>query len=187
MRNRGPLTTLLAVAVAGAAVVATNVAMTDRPAPESTTALGLTRSADGYGGDGYGGGAPPVTTPPVTTPPGAPAPPPGAPAAGPASYDGRTADGETTVALTISEDGVAGAFVSDGKGLRVWLHGTARDGDLTLGGQDAALQGRILDGAAFGTVQVGGTSRPFAAAAAAGAPDAPGGSSPAGDTPDGWR
>lgn len=169
MQIRGPLATLLSVLVAGAAVVATNLVLTDDgPEPERTASLGLSRSASSSGTDGgdaeYGAA------------PAAPA----APAAGaPASYDGRTAGDEVTVALKVEDGGAATAYVCDGKDVESWMHGTVQGSEVSLTGKDGAvLDGRAENGTAFGTVQVGGKSWPFAAAV-------PKKSAPSGNAPTG--
>lgn len=195
MQIRGPLATLLAVVVAGAAVVATNLVLTDGPAPERTASLGLSRSSDSYGaddGDGYGGGdgggdayggaaAPGAGTPAPQTG-GAAAPDAAASDAAtpaPASYDGRSSGNEVTVALKVEDGGAAAAYVCDGKGVESWMRGTVEGTDLKLTGKNGAtLDGRTQDGAAFGTVQVGGKSWPFAAAP-------PKKKAPSGDAPTG--
>lgn len=154
MQIRGPLATLLAVVVAGAAMVAANLALTDGRAPERTASLGLTRSSDNYG------------PPPAQA--GAAAPRPVAPAGAPAlrSYDGRSSGNEVTVALKVEDGGAATAYVCDGTGVESWMRGTVEGSEVSLTGTDGAtLEGRTQDGAAFGTVQVGGRSWPFAAAA----------------------
>lgn len=143
MPIRGPLATLLAVAAAGAAVVATNVVLTSGPSDVEKPTAALSADATAYG---TGGAAP------------------AAPAA-PVRYDGRTAGDEVTVQVTM-ENGQAKAYIcSADKGIESWVRGSATDGRMQLTGDDGASVEATSDGTAvFGTARSDGKSWPFSAA-----------------------
>ena len=149
MPIRGPLATLLAVAAAGAAVVATNVVMTAGPSDVERPAAALSANATGD----------------ATTP--------AAPAA-PVRYDGRTAGDEVAVQVTV-ENGQAKAYLSDAdKDIDTWVHGSSADGRMHLTGEDGSSVEATSDGAAvFGTARSDGRSWPFSAALSTDAAPAP--------------
>ncbi len=148
MPIRGPLATLLAVAAAGAAVVATNVVLTAGPSDVEQEAA-LSANSTGYASGGSGAAAPAPAAAPVV----------------PKRYDGRTAGDEVTVQVTV-ENGQAKAYICNAdKGIESWVHGTAADGRMQMTGEDGSSVEATSDGTAvFGTARADGKSWPFAAA-----------------------
>lgn len=165
MPIRGPLATLLAVAAAGAAVVATNVVLTAGPSDVEQEAA-LSASSTGYASGGPGAAAPAPAAAPVA----------------PKRYDGRTAGDEVTVQVTV-ENGQAKAYICNAdKGIESWVHGTATDGRMQMTGKDGSSVEATSDGTAvFGTARADGKSWPFAAAVSKDA--APAASAPAAPAP----
>jgi hypothetical protein len=142
MKIRGPILTLVAVAVLGAAILLVNVSK-EQSAP----------SASPYG-------KPTTTAAAATsaTPPPAPStpPPPAFPAK--ADYVGKihTANGTITVEITVQGD-KAIAYACDGNKVESWLRGSAVNGTVSLANKDetSRLDGRLEGNAIVGTLSIG--------------------------------
>lgn len=154
MSKRGPLLTMLAVAVLGLGLVGIN--MTSASTREQDTA----------------GSVAPLTqaTAPVNAAGQAPGAAPAAPEAGgfpaEAAYAGRTAGNEATIAIAV-KDGKAVAYLCDGKRAEAWLNGTATGTALSLTGPDGAkLDGTLDKGSVFGRATAKGKEWAFSAATA---------------------
>ncbi|NLT56070.1 MAG: hypothetical protein GXX79_16255 [Actinomycetales bacterium] len=79
----------------------------------------------------------------------------------PTTWAGRVDGGGATLAIA-TEDGVAVAYVCDGRRVEAWLRGTAVDGRLELTGPGGAgLDGGYGDGVATGTVTARGREWTF--------------------------
>lgn len=156
MRQLGPLLTLGAVAVLGAALF-TAGALADpaRQAPPAPVAAAAE--------------SPPAESPPPETPPPDPAaaeptavvPP---PAVVEAVWAGRSSGNEVTVAVAV-RDGRAVAYVCDGEQVEAWLEGALTGDALALTGADATLDATVDDASALGSVTVAGVTWPFSAQA----------------------
>ncbi|MGH3794648.1 MAG: hypothetical protein ACRDSP_07135 [Pseudonocardiaceae bacterium] len=152
MKYRGPVITLLAVAALAAALLVVNM----RTAAQTQTAAVVVAS--------------PANAQPPAAAQSAPAPrqPAGAPASPPAdvrpgTYAGRTSGNEATIAIKVRDD-KASAYLCAGKRTEAWLKGTVSGGRVTLQGTDGAMATGLVQGdAVFGTVQLQGTQRPYAA------------------------
>jgi hypothetical protein len=70
------------------------------------------------------------------------------------TWAGDVDGGKATIAISV-KDGVAIAYVCDGRRVEAWLQGVAADGKLDLEGKGATLAGTFGDGRAKGTVTVG--------------------------------
>jgi hypothetical protein len=144
MRSRGPIVTLLVVAVLAAVLLVVNLAK----------------------------GSPGDTAAPAAAPaPEASAPP--APAAGAepfpaqAKYTGHTDGIKAAIAVTVRDDKVS-AYLCDGKAVEGWYQGTASDGSVQAKGRGAnALSGTLSGGTLSGTVSAGGRSWSYTAAPSA--------------------
>jgi serine/threonine protein kinase, bacterial len=78
-----------------------------------------------------------------------------------ATFAGHVAGGGGTLAISL-RDGVAIAYICDGKRVEAWLKGTARAGRLALTGkQKAKITGTFDAGRARGSVTVDGKTRAF--------------------------
>ena len=157
MRQLGPLLTLGAVAVLGAALF-TAGALAD-PARQAAPVAAAAESPPAE--------SPPAESPPPETPPPDPAAaePPAAvpsPAVVEAVWAGRSSGNEVTVAVAV-RDGRAVAYVCDGEQVEAWLEGALTGGSLALTGADAVLDATVDDASALGSVTVGGVSWPFSA------------------------
>lgn len=152
MTLRGPVLTLLAVAVLSAALYLVNVrttAQTETASQASAPAVALEQSAT------------PLAPPSQSAPP----PPSDAPSDEQeiTAYAGRTSGNEATIAITV-EDGQVAAYVCDGKQLESWLQGSIADGRLNLqGGDRAEVTGAVQGDAVFGTVWVQGKQWAYSA------------------------
>jgi hypothetical protein len=145
MASRGPLFTLLAVGVLGAALFVVN-ATTARPEPAAPAAAAAPAAT----------AAPPATTtgPPATS---------AAPVVAQAVYAGRSPGREITVAIAV-KDGRAVAYVCDGKAVEAWLDGTLSGDTLRLTGRNgASLTGKATPDTVTGEVSAGGKSWTFSA------------------------
>jgi hypothetical protein len=119
-------------------------------------------------------GAAPSTSPPPATPPplaktgaepsaAASSPPPLAKVN--AVWAGEVDGGGASIAISV-KDGVAVAYLCDGKKAEIWLSGTARDGRLALRSKDgASLTGTFGGGKATGEITGSGRKWTFTAAA----------------------
>jgi serine/threonine-protein kinase len=78
-----------------------------------------------------------------------------------ATFAGRVQGGGGTLAISV-RDGVAIAYICDGKRVEAWLRGTAADGKLSLTGKDGARITATFDAQrARGTVTVEGRTNAF--------------------------
>jgi len=154
--RRGPLLTLAAGVVAAALLIGitVNAAAGQREAavvaPATTTAS-----------------APPATVAPSAEAPASSPAPAGKPPADPladrtrATFAGRVDGGGGTLAISL-RDGVAIAYICDGKRVESWLKGTAAAGKLSLTGEDGSeITGTFDKQRARGTVTVAGRSNTF--------------------------
>jgi len=149
MKIRGPLLTLVAVAVLGVAILVINISK-EEPAPS---------------------GKPPATTATAAAPPPAPSPvtppPPAFPAK--ADYVGKvpTANGTVTVEITVDGD-KAIAYACDGNTVESWLRGSAVNGAVSLANKDktSRLDGRLQGDAIVGTLTIADKKWDFSAAIA---------------------
>lgn len=151
MRQLGPLLTLGAVAVLGAALF-TAGALADPARQAPVAAVPAAVAA----------GTPPPETPPpdpAAAEPTAVVPP---PAVVEAVWAGRSSGNEVTVAVAV-RDGRAVAYVCDGERVEAWLEGALTGDALALAGADATLDGTVDDASALGSVTVGGRTWPFSA------------------------
>ncbi|MEV4417081.1 hypothetical protein [Catellatospora sp. NPDC049609] len=156
MKRNGPLITLLAGLALAAVLITVNLTVTarggDDPDPAGFGAAAATSA--------------PATAPAVDPPPSS-APPAGPPPAAKvnAVWAGKVDGGGATIAIAVT-DGVAVAYLCDGKKAEVWLQGTAAAGKLELAGaKGATLAGTFGGGKAAGTVTAGGRSWKFTAPA----------------------
>lgn len=152
--KRTPLITLLAGIALFAVLIITNVIVTsggDEPQDPAAVigepAAGATASP-----------SPPPSTPPSPTPPAQKVN---------AVWGGQVDGGAATIAIAVNE-GVAVAYLCDGKKAEAWLQGTAADGKLNLTGKNnASLAGTFGGGKATGTVVAAGKQWTFTAPAIA--------------------
>ncbi len=154
MRRNGPLITLLAGLALAAVLITVNLTVTARGGDDPDPA-------------GFGAAAAPTApaaAPATEAPPSsAPSDPPPTPAAGKvnAVWAGPVNGGGATIAIAVT-DGVAVAYLCDGKKAEVWLQGTAAAGKLELtGAKGATLTGTFGGGKAAGTVAAGGRTWKF--------------------------
>jgi hypothetical protein len=147
--KRTPVLTLLAgLAVAVVLLVMSTIAALG-PADDKVTAAN----------EAPAGAA--ATTPAPTPPPSPSAEP--APAKVNATWAGVVDGGAATIAIAV-KDGVAIAYLCDGKKIEAWLQGTAAAGKLTLTGQNGAtLTGTFGGGKATGKIVASGKSWTFTA------------------------
>lgn len=157
MKRNGPLITLLAGLALAAVLITVNLTVNapggDDPDPAGFGAAAPTATA-----------AAPATEAPPTSPPAEP-PPSEAAAKVNATWAGTVDGGGATIAIAV-KDGVAVAYLCDGKKAEVWLQGTAAAGKLQLtGAKGATLTGTFGGGKAAGTVAAAGRTWKFTAAA----------------------
>jgi hypothetical protein len=155
MSKRGPLLTMLAVALLGVGLIGIN--MTGASTREQDTSGTVAPLAQ-------------ATAPADPAAPGQAAPPAAAPSANAfpteAAYAGRTAGNEATIAIAV-KDGKAVAYLCDGKQVEAWLQGTATGAALSLTGPDGAkLEGNLDNAAVFGRATAKGKEWAFSAATA---------------------
>jgi hypothetical protein len=155
MRSRGPIVTLLVVAVLAAVLLVVNLA---KGSPGDTAAPAAAPSA--AAAPGAAAPAPEAAAPP-------------APAAGAepfpaqAKYTGHTDGIKAAIAVTVRDDKVS-AYLCDGKAVEGWYQGTASDGSVQAKGRGAnALSGTLSGGTLSGTVSAGGRSWSYTAAPSA--------------------
>ncbi len=176
-----PLLTLLAVAVLGAGLFATNyLATPTAPTPLASGATEVVAAPAEPAVPAEPVAPGPVAAPAETVAPAeAPAPAQAAAPAAGTAYAGWTVGMGLTVAMTVVGDEVT-AYVCDGGPVEVWLRGSVEDGVLDLSNADGAtLTGTVDDSWAEGTVtsdggaQLSFTAEPIEAdvAAAAGRGD----------------
>jgi hypothetical protein len=138
MKIRGPILTLVAVAVLGAAILLINISKEEPPPPDQSAAQPTSATA--------------VAPPPSPATP----PPPAFPAK--ADYVGKvaTADGTITVEITVDGD-KAIAYACDGNTVESWLRGSAVNGAVSLANKDktSRLDGRLQGDAILGTLSIG--------------------------------
>jgi hypothetical protein len=145
MKIRGPLVTLGAVAVLGAAILLVNISKEEsappgKPAAQSTTTVAPTTAA----------APPPAPSTPSTPPPQA------FPAK--ADYVGKVPTANGTITLEITVDGdKAIAYACDGNTVESWLRGSAVNGAVSLANKDktSRLEGRLEGTAIVGTLWIG--------------------------------
>lgn len=145
MKIRGPLVTLGAVAVLGAAILLVNISKEEsappgKPAAQSTTTVAPTTAA----------APPPAPSTPSTPPPQA------FPAK--ADYVGKVPTANGTITLEITVDGdKAIAYACDGNTVESWLRGSAVNGAVSLANKDktSRLEGRLEGAAIVGTLWIG--------------------------------
>lgn len=144
MARKGPLLTLLGGGVlAGGLLVASMVAAAEQPGAGERLAVGAT---------------PTVAATPTAEPSPSPQPAP-AEEPEPVTYVGDVDGGGASVAIVITGE-EAVAYVCDGVN-EAWLNGLARNGELTLTGDDAELTGSFDEDSAEGEATAGGVSWTF--------------------------
>lgn len=158
MRRNGPLITLLAGLALAAVLVTVNLVATsagdDAATPSGFDAAAAPTSAA-------------ASAPAVDPSPSASLPPSPPPAKVNAVWAGTVDGGGATIAIAVT-DGVAVAYLCDGKRAEVWLQGTAAAGKLALTGKKGAtLTGTFGGGKAIGTVAAAGRDWRFTAPAIA--------------------
>ncbi|MEJ3657885.1 hypothetical protein WEH80_33460 [Actinomycetes bacterium KLBMP 9759] len=153
MKRTGPLLTLLAVAVLGAALFVANRAGDPATAPPAPAAQATNAEA-----------APPQP-PPAEVPPAAPAE--QAPAVEKLAYAGQTPGKELTIAIAV-EAGKAVAYICDGKKVEAWLEGEVKGSSVELknAAGTSTVSGTVDEKQSTGTITVGDTSFSYAAKAA---------------------
>ncbi|WP_101950164.1 hypothetical protein [Mycobacterium sp. 3519A] len=146
MKIRGPILTLVAVAVLGVAILLVNISKEEPPPPEQPAAQTTTATV--------------VAAPPSPATP----PPPAFPAK--ADYVGKvpTANGTITVDITVDGD-KAIAYACDGNTVESWLRGSAVNGAVSLVNKDktSRLDGRLQGDAIVGTLSIGAKKWDFTA------------------------
>lgn len=156
MKRLTPLLTLLSGAVT-AAVLFTMSAQAAPPSPPAAAETGPPATAppaEGLG-DAPAAPRPDGTRPAATPPPASPdARPGGTEATVEQNWTGRLENG-ATIAITVSGDGRAEAYVCDGRKMELWLSGTVTDGRIEMSGKDAKLTGVIRGNNASGEMIVG--------------------------------
>lgn len=142
MKIRGPILTLVAVAVLGVGILLVNMSKEQSAPPANPYGKSTTTAA----------AATPATPPPAPSTP----PPPAFPAK--ADYVGKipTANGTITVEITVQGD-KAIAYACDGNKVESWLRGSAMDGTVSLASKDktSRLDGRLEGNAIDGTLSIG--------------------------------
>ncbi|MDT7599930.1 MAG: hypothetical protein QOK26_2007, partial [Pseudonocardiales bacterium] len=186
MRSRGPILTLLVVAVLAGILLVAN--MTRGPSAGTANRAAAATSS-------VAPAAAPVAAPaPAAAPAAAPAPPGTAPEAeaeaeapdaatgdapeatgpaattpfpGQAKYTGYTDGNHAALAVTVRDNKVS-AYLCDGKTIEAWYQGSSAGGKLDAKGRGAnALTGSLSGGKLSGTVSAGGKSWTYTAAPAA--------------------
>ncbi|WP_232668377.1 hypothetical protein [Pseudonocardia sp. TRM90224] len=152
MKRTGPLLTLLAVAVLGAALFVANRAGDPATAPPAPAAQATNAEA-----------APPQ--PPAEVPPEVPAEP--APAVEKLAYAGQTPGKELTIAIAV-EAGKAVAYVCDGKKIEAWLEGEVKGSSVELKNSagTSTVSGTVDEKKSTGTITVADKSWSYDAKAA---------------------
>ena len=154
MKIRGPILTLVAVAVLGVGILLVNMSNEQSAPPVNPYGKSTTTAA----------AATPATPPPAPSTP----PPPAFPAK--ADYVGKipTANATITVEITVQGD-KAIAYACDGNKVESWLRGSAMDGTVSLASKDktSRLDGRLEGNAIDGTLSIGDKKWDFNAAARA--------------------
>jgi len=157
MSKRGPLLTMLAVAILGLGLVGINMtgASTREQDTSGTVApLGQATAPADPAAPGQAAGPAPAAAPEAGAFPAE------------VAYAGRTAGNEATIAIAV-KDGKAVAYLCDGKQAEAWLQGTATGTALSLTGPDGAkLDGNLDNGAVFGRATAKGKEWAFSAATA---------------------
>lgn len=143
MKNRGPILTLVVVAIFGLVMFLVNLSAapgTPPPAAAATAAASTSASA-----------APAAAATPFPAQ---------------ATYTGKTegkAPPEAAIAITVKGE-QASAYVCDGKSVEAWYNGTAKDGKLDLKGKGAnTLTGTLNGDTITGEVSAGGKTWKFTA------------------------
>ncbi len=142
MKLRGPILTLVAVALLGLVVLLVNLRAAPGAPPPAAAGAAATTSAS----------AEPAAA--------------ATPFPERATYTGQTqgkATGEAAVAVTVKGE-KASSYVCDGKAVEAWYNGTAKDGKVELKGTgENVLTGTLNGDTITGTVSAGGKSWPFTA------------------------
>jgi hypothetical protein len=142
MKIRGPILTLVAVAVLGVGILLVNMSREESTPPANPYGKSTTTAA----------AAAPATPPPAPST----APLPAFPAK--ADYVGKfpTANGTITVEITVQGD-KAIAYACDGNKIESWLRGSAMNDTVSLANKDktSRLDGRLDGNAIVGTLLIG--------------------------------
>lgn len=150
MKVRGPLITLGAVAVLGAAILLVNMTQEPEPAaPAKPVAESVAES---------------VATP--STPAPAPPKPPTPAFAAKADFVGKIPTANGTITLDIAVEGdKAIAYACDGNKVESWLRGSAVNGVLSLANKDktSTLDGHLEGDSVVGTLSIGAKKWDFTA------------------------
>jgi serine/threonine-protein kinase len=144
--KRTPVLTLLAGLAVAAVLLVMSMIAAKGPSDDKVTAAN----------DFPAGTAAPTLSP-------TPSPSAAAPAKVNATWAGVVDGGKVTIAIAV-KDGVAIAYLCDGKKIEAWLQGTAEAGKLTLTGKDgSALTGTFGGGKATGKIVASGKAWTFTA------------------------
>jgi hypothetical protein len=142
MKIRGPILTLVAVAVLGVGILLVNMSKEESAPPANPYGKSTTTAA----------AATPATPPPAPSTP----PPPAFPAK--ADYVGKipTTNGTITVEIAVQGD-KAIAYACDGNKVESWLRGSAVNGAVSLADKDktSRLDGRLEGNAIVGSLSIG--------------------------------
>ena len=143
MKIRGPILTLVAVAVLGVGILLVNMSKEQSAPPANPYGQSTTTAA---------------AATPATPPPAPSTPPPPAGSRRKADYVGKipTANGTITLEITVQGD-KAIAYACDGNTVESWLRGSAVNGALSLANKDktSRLEGRLEGNAVVGTLWIG--------------------------------
>jgi len=144
MKNRGPILTLVAVAVLGLVLFLVNLSAAPGTPPPADAAAGAAATTT-------------ASAEPVAA---------ATPFPAQASYTGKTegkAPPEAAIAITVKGE-KASSYVCDGKSVEAWYNGTAKDGKLELKGKgDNKLTGTLNGDTITGEVSAGGKTWKFTA------------------------
>jgi hypothetical protein len=161
MRRMGPYVTLSAGLAVAAVLIVLSTTASRKADSAAATAAGAADVAPAAAATTAP--PPPTEAPPVVeTSPPPPPPTSKAPVRNvQATYAGKVVGGGATIAISI-KNGVAIAYLCDGKRTEAWLQGTAVDGKLELSnGKGATLVGTYANGVATGTLTAGGQQWTF--------------------------
>lgn len=144
MKNRGPILTLVAVAVFGLVMFLVNLSAAPGKPPAANAATATAASTA-------------ASSEPAASATAFPAQ---------ASYTGKTegkAPAEAAIAITVKGE-KASSYVCDGKSVEAWFNGNAKDGKLDLKGKgDNRLTGTLNGDTITGEVSAGGKTWRFTA------------------------
>src|SRR5688572_7163794 len=158
--RRSPILTLVYGLVFAIGLLVTSSVAVSKRVPSAAVAVPSTSS-----GSPAPSPTPPLAEKAIAAPSEAPPPPP--PAKVNAVWAGEVDGGGASIAISV-KDGVAVAYLCDGKKAEIWLQGTAEGGKLSLTSKDGAvLTGTFGGGKATGKIVASGKTWSFTIAAVA--------------------